>query len=325
MLKFTFLGTSSGVPSLSRNVSGLAIHLNKSKDWILVDAGEGTQHRIQQAKLSLQHLKAICITHVHGDHCYGLMGLLASAGMNGRKEAIIVIAPKEIQQWFEATCQFTELFLPYPIEFLDVNVLAQPYELNENITIEPIPLSHRVASYAFGIKAIQTQRKLNIEKLNQLEIPKGKLLGDLQQGQDIEWNGQTVFNQDVVMEITQQVYAIVGGDNDQPERLANNCKDADLLIHETTYTQAVLDKVGSGPMHSSTKMVAEFAESVKLPHLIATHLSPRYHDIHGVQSIHDEIAQYYHGKFFVANDFDEYELNAQGELKLVHSGKPWEK
>ena len=88
MLEFTFLGTSSGVPTLTRNVSGLAIHYGKTKDWILVDAGEGTQHRVQQAKLSLQHLKAICITHVHGDHCYGLMGLLASAGMNGRKDPI---------------------------------------------------------------------------------------------------------------------------------------------------------------------------------------------------------------------------------------------
>ncbi|AYO54869.1 ribonuclease Z [Acinetobacter wuhouensis] len=325
MLQFTFLGTSSGVPSLTRNVSGLAIHLNKSKDWILVDAGEGTQHRIQQAKLSLQHLKAICITHVHGDHCYGLMGLLASAGMNGRKEPMIIIAPKEIQQWFEATCQFTELFLPYPIEFLDVNALTQPYELNESISIEPIQLSHRVESYAFGIKAIQTQRKLNVEKLAQLEIPKGKLWGDVQQGQNIEWNGRTIFNQDLVIETTQQVYAIVGGDNDQPNLLAQQCKNADLLIHDTTYTQAVLDKVGAGPMHSSAKMVAEFVESVKLPHLIATHLSPRYHDEQGIQTIHDEIAQHYRGQFFVANDFDRYELNADGDLTLIDSGKPWEK
>lgn len=325
MLKFTFLGTSSGVPSLTRNVSGLAIQSGKSKDWILIDAGEGTQHRIQHAKLSLQHLKAICITHVHGDHCYGLLGLLASAGMNGRKNPIILIAPKQIQQWFDATCQLTELFLPYPIEFIDVNLIDQPYVLNEQMSIEPIALSHRVASYAYGITAIQTQRKLNVEKLNQLEIPKGKLWGDLQQGQDIQWNAQTIFNQDIIIQTTQHVYAIVGGDNDQPRLLADKCKDADVLIHETTYTQAVLDKVGPGPMHSSAKMVAEFAQNIQLPNLIATHLSPRYHDQAGVQAIQDEIAQYYQGLFFIANDFDQYELNAQGELSQLHSGKPWEK
>lgn len=317
MLQFTFLGTSSGVPSLTRNVSGLAIHLNKSKDWILVDAGEGTQHRIQQAKLSLQHLKAICITHVHGDHCYGLMGLLASAGMNGRKEPMIIIAPKEIQQWFEATCQFTELFLPYPLEFLDVNALAQPYKLNDNITIEAIQLSHRVASYAFGIKAIQTQCKLNVEKLDQLEIPKGKLWGDLQQGQDIEWNGQTMLNQDLVLENTQQVYAIVGGDNDQPNLLAQQCKDADLLIHETTYTQAVLDKIGAGPMHSSAKMVAEFAESIKLPNLILTHFSPRYHDEMGMAQLEQEAREFFSGQLFMAEDLKNFELDALGQLKTL--------
>lgn len=95
MLHFTFLGTSSGVPTLTRNVSGLAVRNSKNKDWILIDAGEGTQHRIQQARLSLQNLVAICITHVHGDHCYGLVGLLASAGMNARSKPLIVIARKK--------------------------------------------------------------------------------------------------------------------------------------------------------------------------------------------------------------------------------------
>lgn len=118
MLHFTFLGTSSGVPTLSRNVSGLAVRNSKNKDWILVDTGEGTQHRIQQARLSLQNLIAICITHVHGDHCYGLVGLLASAGMNARTKPLIVIAPKEIQQWFEITAQLTDLHLPYSIKFM---------------------------------------------------------------------------------------------------------------------------------------------------------------------------------------------------------------
>lgn len=191
MLQFTFLGTSSGVPSLSRNVSGLAIHINKSKDWILVDAGEGTQHRIQQAKLSLQHLKAIFITHVHGDHCYGLMGLLASAGMNGRKEPMLLIAPKEIQHWLEATCKLTELFLPYPLHFMDVSTVQKPIQLNAQISVDVHQLSHRVTSYAYGIKASHTQCKLDVVKLNQLNIPKGKLWGDLQQDQDIEWNGKS--------------------------------------------------------------------------------------------------------------------------------------
>jgi ribonuclease Z len=317
MLEFTFLGTSSGVPTLTRNVSGLAIHYGKTKDWILVDAGEGTQHRVQQAKLSLQHLKAICITHVHGDHCYGLMGLLASAGMNGRKDPITIIAPKEIQDWLEATRHLTELFLPYPLHFIDSHTFNSSFDLEDKVSIKVYPLHHRVPSYAYAFKATSFQRKLDHQRLVQLEIPKGKLWGDLQQGLTIEWNGQLLHGKDFVIENTQHVSAIVSGDNDQPELLKDACRNVALLIHETTYTQAVLDKVGSGPMHSSAKIVAEFAQMMSLPNLIATHLSARYHDADGVQKIHDEIAEYYHGHFYIADDFHRYTLSASGELTLI--------
>ncbi|RIJ69923.1 MBL fold metallo-hydrolase, partial [Nakamurella silvestris] len=268
-------------------------------------------------KLSLQHLKAICITHVHGDHCYGLMGLLASAGMNGRKDPITIIAPKEIQDWFEATRHLTELFLPYPLHFIDSHTFNSSFELDEKISIKVYPLHHRVPSYAYAFKATSFQRKLDHQRLVQLEIPKGKLWGDLQQGLTIEWNGQSLHGKDFVIENTQHVSAIVSGDNDQPELLKNACRNVALLIHETTYTQAVLDKVGSGPMHSSAKIVAEFAQMMSLPNLIATHLSARYHDADGVQKIHDEIAEYYHGHFYIADDFHRYTLSASGELTLI--------
>ncbi len=318
MLLFTFLGTSSGVPSLTRNVSALAIKNTKSKDWVLVDAGEGTQHQIQKAKLSLQHLKAICITHVHGDHCYGLMGLLASSGMNGRKESLILIAPKAIHTWLETTATLTELYFPYPIELVDVeDILINPIQVNDHLIIQSHTLHHRVPSYAFAITAKHEHQKLDSESLIKLGLPKGKAWGDLQQGQHVEWNGQTLLSQNYLHTVTQQVRAIVAGDNDMPELLAKPCQSAAVLIHETTYTQAVLDKVGASPMHCSAKMLAEFAESVKLPNLIATHLSPRYHDQTGVKAIHDEIAQYYQGNFFIANDFDQYELDMDGKLRQI--------
>ena len=85
-MELTFLGTSSGTPTRTRNVSAMAIKRANSKDWYLVDCGEGTQHQVLRTSLSLQRLRAIFITHVHGDHCYGLPGLLASAAMAGRTE-----------------------------------------------------------------------------------------------------------------------------------------------------------------------------------------------------------------------------------------------
>ena len=314
MLQFTFLGTSSGVPSLTRNVSGLAVRHSKNKDWILIDAGEGTQHRIQQTNLTLQNLKAICITHVHGDHCYGLLGLLASAGMNGRKDALTLIAPKEIQAWLASSMQLTELYLPYEINFIDVATIKAPIQINPELSISAHSLHHRVASYAFAIEVTQQQKKLNVDALNALAIPKGKLWGDLQQGKNIEWNGDVLQSQDFVEVTTQHVKAIISGDNDQPELLHQACKNADLLIHESTYTQETLEKVGASPMHSSAKMVAEFAELVRLPNLILTHFSPRYHGAKGIALLEQEAKQFYTGQLFMAEDLKVFELDAVGTL-----------
>ncbi|WP_109440686.1 ribonuclease Z [Acinetobacter haemolyticus] len=317
MLHFTFLGTSSGVPTLARNVYALAVRNSKNKDWILVDVGEGTQHRIQQAKLSLQSLVAICITHVHGDHCYGLVGLLASAGMNARTTPLTIIAPKEIQQWIEITAQLTDLHLPYPLHFIEVNEAIQILPLTDELSIQAHPLSHRVPSFAFSIIAQHTQKKLDTQALIKLSIPKGKVWGDLQQGLDIEFNGQTLKATDFIQLQTKRVHAIVGGDNDCPELLASACQDAQLLIHESTYTQAILDKVGSGPMHSSAKMVAEFAQQQDLNNLILTHFSPRHQDYAGQRTIAEEVRQYYQGNFYLADDFEQFSLDETGQFKKI--------
>lgn len=317
MLHFTFLGTSSGVPTITRNVSALAIRNSKNKDWILVDAGEGTQHRIQQAKLSLQSLVAICITHVHGDHCYGLVGLLASAGMNARTAALTIIAPKEIQQWIEVTAQLTDLHLPYPLNFIDVNEATQILQLTDELSIQAHLLSHRVPSFAFSVIAQYTQKKLDTHALIQLGVPKGKVWGDLQQGLDVQFNDQTLNAVDFIQIETQRTHAIVGGDNDRPELLAQACQDAQLLIHESTYTQAALDKVGSGPMHSSAKMVAEFAQQQGLSNLILTHFSPRHQDSAGQQAIAEEVSKSYKGNFYLAHDFDQFSLDETGQLSKI--------
>lgn len=317
MLHFTFLGTSSGVPTLTRNVSGLAIRNSKNKDWILVDAGEATQHRIQQAKLSLQSLVAICITHVHGDHCYGLVGLLASAGMNARTAPLTIIAPKEIQQWIEVTAQLTDLHLPYPLNFIDVNEATQILSLTDELSIQAHPLSHRVPSFAFSIIAQYTQKKLDTQALVQLGVPKGKAWGDLQHGQDIQFSQQTLKATDFTQIQTQRIHAIVGGDNDRLELLEKACQDAQLLIHESTYTQAILDKVGSGPMHSSAKMVAEFAQQQGPSNLILTHFSPRHQDDAGQQAIAEEVRKFYQGNFYLAHDFDQFSLDDTGQLTKI--------
>jgi len=179
-----------------------------------------------------------------------------------------------------------------------VNESTQILRITDELSIQAHQLSHRVPSFAFSIIAQYTQKKLDTQALIQLCVAKGKAWGDLQQGLDIQFNGQTLKAVDFTQLQIQRAHAIVGGDNDRPELLAQACQDAQLLIHESTYTQAILDKVGSGPMHSSAKIVAEFAQQKGLSNLILTHFSPRHQDSAGQQAIADEVHQYYQGNFF---------------------------
>lgn len=237
--------------------------------------------------------------------------------MNARTAPLTIIAPKEIQQWIEVTAQLTDLHLPYPLNFINVNEAAQILKMTDELSIQAHQLSHRVPSFAFSIKAQYIQKKLDTQALIQLGVAKGKVWGDLQQGLDVQLNEQTLKAADFIQTQTQRVHAIVGGDNDSPELLAQACQDAQLLIHESTYTQAILDKVGSGPMHSSAKKVAEFAQKHNLDNLILTHFSPRHQDQIGQRAIADEVHQYYQGNFYLADDFDQFSLDMTGQLTKI--------
>lgn len=217
----------------------------------------------------------------------------------------------------KATTQLTDLHLPYPLNFIDVNEAAQILRITDELSIQAHPLSHRVPSFAFSIIAQHTQKKLDTQSLIQLGVPKGKVWGDLQQGLDVQLNEQTLKAADFIQIQTQRAHAIVGGDNDRPELLAQACQDAQLLIHESTYTQAILDRVGSGPMHSSAKMVAEFAQQEGLSNLILTHFSPRHQDSAGQQVIAEEVRNFYKGNFYLAHDFDQFSLDETGRLSKI--------
>jgi ribonuclease Z len=112
-MELMFLGTSSGTPTKERNVSGIALKEINKKEWYLIDCGEGTQHQIMRTHLSLNKLKEIFITHLHGDHCYGLPGLLASASIGGRKDSLVIIGSSKV---FLITHKPQQLYGKYGVE-----------------------------------------------------------------------------------------------------------------------------------------------------------------------------------------------------------------
>ncbi|WP_020561209.1 ribonuclease Z [Thiofilum flexile] len=315
----SFLGTSSGTPTKQRNVTGITLQRVKHKRWYLIDCGEGTQHQLLHTSLSLRQLQAILITHVHGDHCYGLPGLLASATLQGRTKPLLIIAPAAIQEWLHSTLTLSQTRLSYTIEYIALESVTEAIQLAD-FQVQPIALSHRVLSYAFRFEEYPSQptTKLDQDKLKAANIPPSTVWGRLQSGETVVLeDGRVLKAEDYLLHVPASTpkAMIIGGDNDKPELLAPYLEQVSVVVHEATYVQAVADKVGPTPQHSTAKQVAEFAERYQVPNLVLTHFSPRYSI--DISPIVEEATAYYHGRLFLAADFQTYQLNAQGILRLV--------
>lgn len=314
-----FLGTSSGTPTRTRNVSGLALLEDKGRGWYLIDCGEATQHQVLRTSLSLHELRAIFITHVHGDHCYGLPGLLASAAMSGRRELLHIVAPAGIEEWVETTLSLTRTHLPYPLQFHSVESLGQwrsPY-----LRVEATELSHRVPSYAYRFTEARPDVRLDVERLDAEGVTRGPLWGHLARGEEVIHDGRLLKADDYLLAGRPPRCVVVGGDNDQPELLRESCRHAQVLVHEATYTRDVAEKGRSGHGHSNAQAVAEFAESAGLASLVLTHFSARYQNDPArspcIEDVRTEAQASYTGRLFLAADLQRYHLDVSGSLRVL--------
>ncbi len=330
-MQLTFLGTSSGTPTRTRNVSGVALSIDERRDWYLIDCGEGTQHQILRTPLSLLSLRAILITHMHGDHCYGLPGLLASAELAGRTEPLTLIGPASLKPYIEAMQQHAELGAAYPLRFVAVEENPQVWD-DEGVEVSRIALSHRVPSYAYRFSETQVERRLHVDKLRAENIPQGPLWHQLQSGETVTLpDGRVLEGDDYAYPAREARAVIVAGDNDRPDLLTEACDGVDLLVHEATYTEEVSEKLGPEPQHSTAARVARFACDVNLPTLILTHFSPRYQDagrskgkdkrrLPCIEDLRAEARQHYQGELYLAADLERYTLNRKREMKREQLG-----
>jgi ribonuclease Z len=317
-MEIQFLGTSSGTPTKTRNVSALALRSLSSGHWHLVDCGEGTQYRILHTTLSLMNLRAIFITHIHGDHCYGLPGLLASAGMLNRTEPLFIAGPPTVGQFVECVLHTSQLGLPYPIRFVNVEE-ALDMDLLPDFHVRATALSHRVPSFGYSFTEKAVENKLDVEKLRLAGVAAGPQWGQIQQGIDaVLPDGRLLAARDYLLAPRRPRKIIIGGDNDTPALLADEARAAQVLVHESTYTEEVLLRMGPGPQHSSALRVAQFASDAGIPNLVLTHFSPRYEQQEqgklSLAALEDEARAVYSGRLFLANDLERYVLDKQGVL-----------
>lgn len=191
-------------------------------------------------------LQAIFITHIHGDHTFGLPGLLTSASMLGRTAPLYLIAPRPVKTFVEAALGNSDSSLSFEIRFVDSEAESFHWE-DEALSVTAVPLSHRVSCRAFVFTEKNLERQLLRDKLEADGIEAGPAWGRLQQGHDVVLEDGRLAHCDDYTQIARKPRkVIVAGDNDQPDLLLEASTNVQVVIHEATYTQEVSDRVGPG-------------------------------------------------------------------------------
>ena len=301
MVELTFLGTSAGVPTRRRNVSGLALRGQNDKEWMLFDCGEGTQHRIMQTSLSPYHLSRVFITHLHSDHVYGLFGLLASRGMTRVETPLEVYGPKGLRDMLECVMAHSQLNLPFDLRIFEID--ERTVLRFGVVRIDVVALSHSLPSYGFVLTFDDRPGRFDAQKAKALGIPEGPLYAKLKKGERITLpDGRTIEGETLVGPPVKGHRIAIGGDNDEPLRFSPHAP-FDLMVHEATYTQKDFENLPRKFKHTTAKALAEAAMNMGVKKLILTHISPRYDDNGRISELLEEVKRHYGADVEIAEDF----------------------
>ncbi len=278
-MNITFLGTSSGVPTLTRNVSSLALKLSQSSEVWLFDCGEGTQHQIIKSNIKSSQIKKIFITHMHGDHIYGLPGLLASLGLSGNSKGIEIYGPSELRGYITSALNSSYCKLSFPLKFVEVENFASQNKIlfeSEKIKVNCACLKHRIPAYGYRVSEKDKPGIFDIKKAENMKIPPGPIYSELQKGGEVKLEDGRIFDGKEFCgpprKGTSFVYCT---DTIFCESAVSLSKNADLLVHESTFSEQD-EEMAYKKLHSTTLMAAKTALSSNTKKLIITHLSPRY-------------------------------------------------
>jgi len=298
-LQLTFLGTSAGKPTKERNVSALALELEQDNKWYLFDCGEATQHQIVRSRLYIGKLDTIFITHLHGDHYYGLPGLLTTKKLDAALKPLNIYGPKGIKKFLECVLDVSPEHLGYRLKIIEFE--AEETFFFDKFSLKVLPLTHSIESFAFYIKENDISNKLNEKKLRAIGLEPSPLYGELKRGRSITFQGKNLEPKAFMLKPIPGRSLIIAGDNGKPDVLGRYLKDLDLLVHECTYTQESYDNLAVKVLHTTAKELGTVVREKRVKNLIASHINPRYNknSTMGVEMIYNEIKCSYEGGLFV--------------------------
>lgn len=282
-MKIIPLGTSSGKPTLRRNVSALAVV--GEGEWWLFDCGEGTQVQIARAGLSPQRLAGIFLTHLHGDHFNGLPGLLSTMALDNRTKELTLVGPRGVSEFLELTARLKICYVNYPLKlrefdahYFKTRVQETVYE-SARFTITTRPLDHRIFALGFRLEEKIKPGRFNLERARELNIPAGPLYSQLQAGQTITLaDGRAIHPSEVLGPPRPGKVVAYTLDTRPCANAVQLAEHADWLIHEATFT-AECSEESHRFGHSTAAQAAEIARAAQARRLLITHFSSRYTDV----------------------------------------------
>ena len=270
------LGTASAVPTEERHLSALAIE--RKGRVLLFDCGEGTQYRLLHAGLKRTRVDAVFVTHLHGDHCYGLPGLLSTLALQERTDPVTLVVPSGGRAMLAAIPGDAPEDLPFPLRIREIEdglTRAVVYE-TEEFTVEACPLDHRGFAMGFRFEERTRPGRFDPERARALGVPEGPAFGCLQEGESVTAvDGTTVQPEQVMGPPRPGIAGAYVTDTRPCDGGRALADDADLLYHDATFAEEHRDRAEKTG-HSTARQAATVARDAGAERLLLGHLSARY-------------------------------------------------
>lgn len=274
-MELIFLGTGAGLPSKERNVSAIILTLlQEQKSIWLFDCGESTQHQILNTSLKPGKINKIFITHMHGDHIFGLPGLLSSRSFQGGTDLLTIYGPAGIKAFIETSLQASGTHLAYPLSIIEFSA-GKLFE-DELFQVYTEKLDHAIPSYGFRIVEKDKPGELLVNKLKDFGIMPGPIYKQIKENEIVETkDGQQIHRKDFIGPDKKGRIISVLGDTRSSYQYRSFVKDSDVLVHEATFGKEK-ETLAHQYFHSTTTQAATLAKQSNVKRLVLTHISSRY-------------------------------------------------